>query len=619
MRRLTLLALAVLAAAPASAAPAWSILRTPAITVLGDVPPAQLREVADRMERFRAVVGAFFNHADRRSPEPLVVLVFRNDEEMSAFQPLYRGRATRNAGYYLDGDDIKYIIVDVADDARDAEVVNHEYTHLLAANASPRTMPVWLDEGLADYFGMFRMRDGGREAEIGRPVVEYLRLLRRAPLVPLSQVLATTARSSMYNEGGRRTMFYAEAWALTHYLMVQLPDGPSRVNRYLEERAAGQGDLAAIRTAFGMDVATLEKEVRHYITRPMFRSRVVPLEAPSAAERASGGEPLGGSELDAWLGDVQIRLHRWKEARERLEGALAADPKAARALAELAIVDLADQKPDRAWDEFARAAALAPDDFFVQYLYGSTLLAHAREETLMPEEQNARAAKAYAALARAAALGPEWRAASERKGEAAAFDPARLAEARTLLTEAAAAAPGRLEYVVRLAQVCVQQDDMPEARRLLSGLAAATWNPPIAKWAREHLDTLDESEKVIAAADALEKEREARMVSPWLAMLRVVGPGEERAFGQLVNIECGQDGVAWHLKIGAREIVARSADIKGVEMMSFVQDRSVAVTCGPRVPPDSVYLTWRMETSRGSAGVRKAVAVEFVPRGPAPE
>ena len=232
----------------------------------------------------------------------------------------------------------------------------------------------------------------------------------------------------------------------------------------------------------------------------MFRSRVVPLEAPAAAERASGGEPLGGSELDAWLGDVQIRLHRWKEARERLEGALAADPKAARALAELALVDLADQKPERAWDEFARAAALAPDDFFVQYLYGSTLLADAREETLMPEEQNARAAKAYAALARAAALGPAWMAASERKGEAAAFDPARLAEARTLLTEAAAAAPGRLEYVVRLAQVCVQQDDMTEARRLLTGLSGATWNPPIARWARDHLDTLDESENVIAAA-----------------------------------------------------------------------------------------------------------------------
>ena len=102
MRRLALLTLAVLAAAPVSAAPAWSILRTPTITVLGDVPPKNLREVADRMEQFRAVVGAFFNHADRRSPEPLVVLVFRNDEEMSAFQPLYRGRATRNAGYYLD-------------------------------------------------------------------------------------------------------------------------------------------------------------------------------------------------------------------------------------------------------------------------------------------------------------------------------------------------------------------------------------------------------------------------------------------------------------------------------------------------------------------------------------
>ena len=621
MRRVGLLIVALLAAAPAAGEPAWSILRAPTITVLGDVPPKELRRVADQMEQFRAVVGAFFSHAEQRSPEPLVVLVFRNDAEMSAFQPLYRGRAIQAAGYYLDGGDIKYILLNLTGFTRSAELANHEYAHLLIENASPRTMPVWLDEGLADYFGMFQLRDGGKEAEVGRPVLDYLRLLRSAPLVPLAEVLATTARSSMYNEGGRRTMFYAESWALTHYLMVQFPDGPARVNEYLRQLADGRTDEAAIRAAFGMDLATLEKAFRHDITRPVFRSRVITLESAAAVPPADGGEPLTKGELEGWLGDLQMRLHRWADARERLAAAAAADPKAARVRLDLALVDLADKRQG-AWDELARAAALEPDDFFMQYLYGSTLLAHAREETLTPEEQNARAALAYAALTRAAALGPEWTAASERKGEAAAFDEGRLAEARRLLTQAAAAAPGRLEYVARLAEVCAQQDDLTEARRLLTGLAAATWNPSMSTWAREKLDVLADSEKAEAIARAVEKAHAAASTtSPWLAMLRVVQPGEERAFGQLVNIECAPDGVAWHLKAGTREIVARSADIKGVEMMSFLEDKSVKVVCGPRVPPDAVYLTWRTEKPQagGDAVVRDAVAVEFVPGAPPPK
>ena len=618
MRRLALVAATLVVAAPSAAAPAWSILRAPAITVLGDVPAHDLRDVAGEMEQFRSLVRTFFGQADGRSPEPLVVVVFRNDDEMSAFEPVYRGRATKDAGYFLDSDDVKYIVLSFAEYTRDAGVVNHEYAHLLLANASRRSLPVWLDEGLADYFGLFQLRNNGTQAEVGRPVVDYLRLLRRAPLVPLSEVLATTARSSMYNEGGRRTMFYAEAWALTHYLMVQLPDGPSRVNRYVQLLADGQSEAAALQTAFGMDAAALEREFRHYLTRPVFQSRVVPVDAPAAAERMDDGEPLAGSELDGWLGDLQIRLRRWPEARERLEKAVAADPKAARPLAELALVDFADSEPERAWDEFARAAALGADDFFVQYLYRI----HAADPRARRFAEARRAGRARGAGVRGARAGGRARAAvgrrvgaegrggrlrpgAARRGAGAA-DRGRARRARPArlrrTPRAGVRAAGRHGRSQTAADHARRGGLEPRDRRMGPRAPGDADRERAGDGGRARARGRARGAREGGAVGAVP----ARRAGGRVAHVRPVGGHRVRG---------GRRGVAREAR--RPRIVAHSRDIKGVEMTSFVNDRSVAVTCGRRVPPDFVYLTWRANpSSDGQASERAAVAVEFVPGAP---
>jgi len=51
-----------------------------------------------------------------------------------------------------------------------------------------------------------------------------------------------------------------------------------------------------------------------------------------------------------------------------------------------------------------------------------------------------------------------------------------------------------------------------------------------------------------------------------------------------------------------------------------VGDKDDRVACGPRVPPDAVYLTWRMAKAPAGqpAVVGTAVSVEFVPLGYVP-
>src|SRR5207253_403978 len=97
----------------------------------------------------------------------------------------------------------------------------HEAAHQLAFNMGIQKRlvdyPLWLSEGLAC---SFEMQD--RNARRGPSVVNYGRLSvlkeaqKRDKLIPLEQLLSRQARDKM--DENTLSIFYAEGWALFHYL-----------------------------------------------------------------------------------------------------------------------------------------------------------------------------------------------------------------------------------------------------------------------------------------------------------------------------------------------------------------------------------------------------------------
>jgi len=216
-----------------------------------------------------------------------------------------------------------------------------------------------------------------------------------------------------------------------------------------------------------------------------------------------------------------------------------------------------------------------------------------------------------------------------------------------------ALAPGRLDYRIQLAQIYVRQNDSAEGRRLLADLAQVKTDEAVASRARTLLDRLDEHERAVAeqrAREAAAREAAAREAAAHEAALREavvdaradptaatsipprlptpddsklptfrlrkVRTGEERAYGELVSIECGASGVRFSLRVGSRVIVAVAKRMEDVELAAYGNDKELAIACGPRAEPDAVYLTWRRaDAAQRAAGiVGTAVAVEFVPR-----
>ena len=218
MRRATITIAAVLAIAAIGhgADRPWTLLRSEHLTVIGQESPKTLQRIAVELERFRAVVGGLIQNAQRPLPLPTHVYVFDSRKQLQPFQPVRGGRVASLAGYFHHDTEVNAIALALENYDESAPVVFHEYTHLLVANAA-RSVPVWLNEGLAEYDSTYALEADGTRAHIGRPIAHHVALLRER-FIPLSQLIAVDTESVLYNEGERRSIFYAEAWALTHFL-----------------------------------------------------------------------------------------------------------------------------------------------------------------------------------------------------------------------------------------------------------------------------------------------------------------------------------------------------------------------------------------------------------------
>ena len=137
---------------------------------------------------------------------------------------------------FMGSSDVNYIEVTASqdpDDQEERERIPSRFTHSLQSAATKNTPP-WFGEGMAEYFSTFRM-DGKdeRQAVIGRVIGDHVELLREQ-CRPLGTMLAVTHASPMYNDDGkRRNVFYAEAWATVHYILAEVPNAAVAIYRDL--------------------------------------------------------------------------------------------------------------------------------------------------------------------------------------------------------------------------------------------------------------------------------------------------------------------------------------------------------------------------------------------------
>lgn len=643
--------------ATAAAKDQWTGVRSKNFFLVGNASEKEIRQVATRLEQFRDVFTKLFAGANFTSPVPTTVVVFKNDSAYKPFKPLVDGKVNDVAGYFQSGEDVNYITLTPARGSQDPfQTIYHEYVHLLVDNTLGRSnVPAWFNEGLAEYYSTFDIVDG-RKVWLGKLDENHLYLLRQTKLQPLQTLFEIDNYSLHRNKRDARQLFYAQSWALVHYLLLgnngaRLP----QVNKFLDALGRNRPTEEAFREAFQTDFASMEKELRKYIDGGNFMAQVATFKHKLEFDAEMQAAPLSDAEVEAYLGDLLLHTDRAGEAVKRLEEAVRLDPKLGMAHASLGMAHMRLRRFDDAKRHLREAIAVGSGNYLAHYYYAYTLTREGMDETgftrggYRPEA----AREMRASLRKAIELKPDFPESYHLLAFVNLVTGEELEEGARLLARARQLAPGNPNYALVLAQIYLRQEKFDEARATVEPLTSESADPQTRAQARSVLSAIDSMSRQLADLKQMRErveraeagggaegggaprlrrrdnvvvvqdqpgsgKSEDELVAEAVAeainqALRRPEAGETRAVGVLKAIECSARGVVFVVEADGRTLRVASRGFENLHIMSFSPEVGGELTCGPRKQQSRVVITYRPSADARAKTDGDAAALEFVP------
>jgi tetratricopeptide (TPR) repeat protein len=606
----------------------WTSVQSRNFLLVGNASERDIRKVAARLEQFREAFLRLLSVDHFDSSVPLTVVVFKDDAAYRPFEPVYSGQPAGVAGFFQSSPDVDYITLSVdRRHVRKADALAfHEYVHLLVRNSFGNA-PLWFNEGLAEYYSTFEISDGNRKVTLGKPISTRVQTLRERELIPLDTLLRVDDYSPYYTEQGKRSHFYSQSWALVHYLLsgerrLQLPT-------YLELLAKGMNVEDAFRQAFRADFATIENELRAYISLGKYPRQVIKFDRRLEFDTQFESATLKEAEAQFYLGDLLLHTNRLDEAAAYLQKAVALDPNLAIAHASLGVLRMRQNNFDDAKKHLAQASANTGNylvhyyhayalsrqgwgtDRFVEAYYGNETAQQMRAELKKAIEQAPNFAEAYRLLAFVNLVRDE-----------------NLDESISLLKKAITLSPRRQDFGLLLAQVYLRREEFDAARKILDPLASRGATSQVRAQAQGLLTAVAEREEYLARVKALSEKvavdaaREsspppgilqpcdAPQPGPQMKKLRFAG---QQVCGLLVRVECEEKGVLLVIEAGERTLRLHNQSLNNIRFVTYSADVRGQVTCGLRAPANPVLVTYRPTPGNKDQTDGEVIAVEFVP------
>lgn len=340
----------------------WIEVRSPHFIVDSNSGKGPAKATASQFEQIRQVLSLVLTGVGSAHEPPLTILAVDGEFSLKRLLPGYfkkRGQA-HPAGLFFDSPAGAFVVLRTdVEDPGVFEPVYHEYTHFVMRQLIPG-MPLWLTEGLADFFAASRFN--GSEIQTGLPDPENLRVLRSNPLIPLATLLAVGHSSPYYTHQDKVAMFYAESWALAHYLMLQdVTHHTQHVGEYIAQVAGGVDPVAAFTSAFGPPEKVgkaLDREV-HEFELPMIKVGV----ADKASSNAFTVRPLTLAEADSDQANFLVATGHDNAANKLIARALKANPNFGEASALKSAVLLSQGNESAAAEWAAKAIKLDPGGY----------------------------------------------------------------------------------------------------------------------------------------------------------------------------------------------------------------------------------------------------------------
>jgi len=611
----------LLITSPALAKDNWTTVRSKNFLLVGNASDKQIRQVATRLEQFREVFSQLFPNAVNSSPVPTTVVVFKSDDSYRPFKP-----HPNTTGYFQSGEDVNYITltVEVHGEQDPFDVIFHEYTHLLVNNTAPN-VPLWFNEGLAEYYSTFAIADD-MKVTLGSPISSHVYLLRENKMLPLRTLFKVDEKSPYYNESDKQSIFYAESWALMHYLILGKESRVAQLGKFLELTGANTPMEQAFQKAFGMTFENMEKELRAYIGHDRYPVFTGSFQSKLTFETEMQSAPITEAEAQAYLGDLLLHAHR-ADGEAYLKKALTLDPNQPMANASMAMMLLRQGKTIEARKQLERAAANSPN-YLIHYYYAYALSRQTNNEdeivtSFAPEV----AATMRTELKKAIELRPDFAESYDLLAFVNLVTGTNIDESIELLKKILATAPGRNDTRFILAQLYLQKEDFKTARPLLEQLSGVYNDAPTRQRAQFILDQLKAREEAMARYGAASSSRTPVLVeqtvdepahndpSSYLReALRKPGEGETQVQGTLERIDCDAKGMVFNVRIEGRILKLHATSFDSIDITSYNPEAGSEISCGARKAESVVVVSYVANADKRVKVDGTLRSLEFVPK-----
>jgi tetratricopeptide (TPR) repeat protein len=625
LRYALFIALIGLLAVPASAKDKWINLQTKNFNLVSNADEGQTRELALKLEQFRAVFAKIFK-IQKASAIPVTVVVFKNDGSYKPFKPLYNGKPANISGYFQRGQDENLITLNITakSEERPFAVIFHEYTHLLTST-TPRRWPIWLNEGIAELYSTFEVNKN--KVTLGAPVANHVYYLREQKFVPLKDLFNVTHDSPIYNEREKQGVFYAQSWALAHYLMFgdKMARQP-QLSQYVNLIHAGVDPEEAFTQTFKTDYAAFEKNLRDYIGRNAYTQIEYTLDS-AEGEKEMAVRLLSDAESQYYLGNILLHTNRVDESEEYFKQALGLDANLAGPREGLGFVAMRRKNFGEAENHFKEAVARDSKNFLAHFYYAEALQRRAYEESSSPLSKEL-VKTITDELKTAIKLMPTFAPSYSLLGYIHLSTGENLEEGAQALKTAIQLEPQNSHFKLNLASLHMRLRDFDSAKKVLEPLRDSDVRVP----AQAMLDSIENYKKVMAspgsvvvvedvnggketitgtARPTLKRREEVmeekpRTNSPTGAPISL--EGAEKLAGVITAVECKGDAMVISLKSESKVVRFQVKDHNQVPFFRRAITYSVDITCGPNNLQAIIYF----KPLAGSAALAgDVVAVEF--------
>jgi hypothetical protein len=298
------LAAVLLAASLSANAAGWTRASSESFDVYTNGTAKSARDIITEISTYHAFFERALNVPSRaRQPgmSPARMVVFANAAEFAPFKP----NATSDA-FWLGTPDGDFIVMHSVTGGALSSVL-HELTHLMVSR-SGAVYPLWLNEGLAQFYST--MRTSGGKMRVGLAPAQFMNQLARGNLLPLDALFALGDQPAEAGDPRAIARIYAESWAFTHMLLSH-DQYKGRARELFAAIAKGTSSADALLATYGKPVDKVDAEFRRYLTRFRFVSDLVPLP-PRPANRQVTTADADADDVDVLLASIV----GWQPGRE---------------------------------------------------------------------------------------------------------------------------------------------------------------------------------------------------------------------------------------------------------------------------------------------------------------